>query len=70
MAKQASQKRAPATRKAPARTMQVMKAEPMKMEPSHDAISKRAFELFESRGGFEGSDMNDWFMAERELRSA
>jgi len=70
MAKQATQKRAPATRKSPARTMQVMKAEPVKAEPSHEAISRRAYELFDARGGLDGNDMSDWFMAERELRSA
>lgn len=70
MAKQAASKRAPATRKKPARTMEVMTAEPTKTAPSHEDISKRAFEIFQSRGGFDGHDMNDWFMAERELRSA
>ena len=74
MAKQAATKRAPvstpASRKKPAREMEVTKMAPVKMEPSHDAISRRAFELFESRGGHDGSDVNDWLLAELELRSA
>jgi hypothetical protein len=69
MAKREVQKRAPATRKSPARTMQVMNADSAKAEPSHDAISMRAYELFLSRGGADGGDMHDWFLAERELRT-
>jgi HSP20 family protein len=32
-----------------------------------DAIARRAFEIFESRGGSPGHDMEDWFRAESEL---
>ena len=35
--------------------------------PSPDAVAKRAFELFESRGGEHGHDVEDWRRAETEL---
>jgi hypothetical protein len=35
--------------------------------PTHDAIAARAFELYESRGGADGRDVEDWLDAEREL---
>lgn len=31
-------------------------------------IQKRAYELFLKRGGCHGSDWNDWFEAERQIR--
>jgi HSP20 family molecular chaperone IbpA len=34
-----------------------------------DSITRRAYELFESRGGSHGSDQDDWFQAESELLS-
>ena len=34
---------------------------------NHDAIERRAYELFEARGRTDGEDWNDWFQAEREL---
>jgi hypothetical protein len=30
-------------------------------------IARRAFEIFESRGGLHGHDREDWFLAETEL---
>lgn len=33
-----------------------------------DAIRRRAYGLYESRGGEPGRDWDDWFQAERELR--
>ena len=33
-------------------------------------IARRAYELFEQRGGAHGQDWEDWLSAERELRSA
>lgn len=33
-----------------------------------DQIRRRAFELFEGRGGEHGSDLSDWLQAEREIR--
>ena len=35
--------------------------------PSQDAIRKRAYELYESRGGEPGQDEQDWFRAEQEI---
>jgi hypothetical protein len=37
-------------------------------EPSHDDIARRAYALYEERGGGHGHDWEDWFKAERELR--
>lgn len=34
---------------------------------SAERISRRAYELFQRRGGSHGSDQDDWFQAEREL---
>jgi hypothetical protein len=36
---------------------------------SAEAISRRAYELYQARGGQHGADADDWFQAERELRS-
>jgi HSP20 family protein len=33
----------------------------------HDAIARRAFELFEGKGGFLGRELEDWFKAETEF---
>jgi Protein of unknown function (DUF2934) len=33
-------------------------------------IARRAYELYEQRGGEHGHDVDDWLQAERELRSA
>jgi DUF2934 family protein len=35
--------------------------------PEHDAIARRAYELYVERGGGHGSDIEDWLAAEREL---
>lgn len=32
-----------------------------------DAIRERAYELYQQRGGRDGSDMEDWIRAEREV---
>lgn len=37
---------------------------------SEDEIRRRAFELFEARGGQEGHELEDWLRAESEIRSA
>ena len=36
--------------------------------PSTEAISRRAYELFQRRGGQHGYHVEDWFEAERQLR--
>jgi hypothetical protein len=32
-----------------------------------DAVRRRAFELYEARGGADGDDVADWLTAEREV---
>lgn len=34
-----------------------------------DEVRRRAYELYEERGGIPGNDAEDWFRAEQELRS-
>ncbi len=38
-----------------------------KMHDFHDAIARRAYDLFASRGFSHGHDWEDWFLAESEL---
>jgi hypothetical protein len=40
------------------------------MRPSHDQIAQLAYRRFEARGRVDGHDLDDWLMAERELRQA
>jgi len=35
--------------------------------PSHDTISERAYELYESRGREPGQDEQDWLRAEQDI---
>ncbi len=46
----------------------VLVAKPVRL-PSHAEIARRAFELYQARGGAHGSDLNDWLCAEHELRA-
>ena len=32
-----------------------------------DLIEKRAFEIYQARGGYDGLDQEDWLQAEREI---
>jgi hypothetical protein len=41
--------------------------DPMKSAPSHEEISKRAYDLYVARGRAPGHDVEDWLQAEREL---
>lgn len=36
--------------------------------PTHEQISRRAYEIFLARGGTHGRHEEDWYQAERELR--
>lgn len=36
--------------------------------PSYEAIARRAYEIYRSRGGENGRAVEDWLRAERELR--
>lgn len=38
--------------------------------PSHEQIARRAYEIFLSRNGAEGSPEQDWLRAERELTAS
>jgi len=38
--------------------------------PSHEAIAKRAYELFLQRGSVPGYGLDDWLQAEAELTAA
>lgn len=38
------------------------------IEPTREDIARRAYKLYEKRGGEHGQDQDDWFQAERELR--
>ena len=42
--------------------------EHLAIEPTHEDIARRAYQLFEDRGGEHGDDLKDWLQAERELR--
>ena len=33
-----------------------------------EAVARRAYEIYESRGGNDGADLDDWLEAERQLR--
>ena len=35
-----------------------------------EKIAKRAYELFEARGGLPGNDLGDWLRAEREIAAS
>ncbi len=39
-------------------------------QPSHDAVARRAFELWEQEGRPPGRDREHWLQAEAELREA
>jgi len=41
---------------------------PAKTEPTRDDVARRAYELYEARGGEPGAELEDWLRAERELR--
>ena len=41
-----------------------------KTKITREQIENRAYELYLKRGGVNGSDQDDWFAAERELRAA
>jgi hypothetical protein len=35
---------------------------------SSNAVAKRAYEIYQNRGGTDGADLDDWLEAERELK--
>ncbi len=40
---------------------------PIRRQVTEADIATRAYEIFQSRGGEDGSDLEDWLQAEREL---
>jgi Protein of unknown function (DUF2934) len=38
--------------------------------PNHDEIRRRAYEIYQERGGLPGHELEDWLQAEREFESA
>jgi hypothetical protein len=40
----------------------------VRTEPAHDEIARLAYSYWESRGCQDGSSLEDWLRAERELR--
>ena len=41
-----------------------------KHAPNHDAIRRRAFEIYQKRGGLPGRELEDWLQAENEFETA
>lgn len=41
---------------------------PAPSQPTHQAVAQRAYELYQTRAHGEGSELNDWLHAERDLR--
>ena len=41
---------------------------PEKIQPTHEQIQQRAYEMYLARGGEHGSHEDDWFAAEQELK--
>jgi hypothetical protein len=37
-------------------------------DPTTEEIAQRAYEIYQSRGGTDGQDLEDWLEAERQLR--
>lgn len=37
-------------------------------QPGHEAVARRAYEIYLGRGAEGGSELEDWFRAEAELR--
>ena len=77
MARQNSQKspQSPAPKSTPERTQDAA-AQPAANAhatrsppaPTNEQIARRAFEIYQARGGTHGSSEQDWFQAERELK--
>lgn len=40
------------------------------VQPTEEAIARRAHEIYLERGGTHGSDLADWLQAERELKAS
>ncbi len=58
---------AKATKKTTERGRKTAKTETTRV-PTREEIGKRAYEIYVSRGGAPGSQMDDWLEAERQLK--
>ena len=58
-----------ATVKSPAKARQPAKLQTTAQEPTHAQIQERAYYRYLERGRVDGSDLDDWFAAEADLRS-
>jgi hypothetical protein len=56
------------TQEPPGSTTTSNQAGPAQPEPTTEQIAQRAYEIYQSRGGTEGQDIDDWLEAERQLR--
>ena len=56
----------PAAKKAPASKIALVP----KAEPTHEQISRRAYEIWAGRGYTHGNPHHDWWLAEQELKRA
>lgn len=63
MAKSTRTTKKPSTKTAP------QTQAPTDGDGDRDAIARRAYELFQARGGEHGYEIQDWLQAERELRT-
>ncbi len=61
-----SRSKRPLSRKSPASAASNVNAKELAL---YERIAQRAYELYEQRGGQEGSELEDWLQAEREIRS-
>jgi Protein of unknown function (DUF2934) len=54
----------------PRKKFEVVKTEPRRVVPINieDEIRRRAYELYQQRGGAHGNEAEDWLAAEREVR--
>ncbi|RKH08653.1 DUF2934 domain-containing protein [Corallococcus praedator] len=70
MARQNTQKtpQPPAPKSTPERTQDKPAANASASTPTNEQIARRAFEIYQARGGTHGSSEQDWFQAERELK--
>ena len=52
----------------PARSSKKAAAMAEELMNDADAIAKRAYEIYQNRGGNHGADLDDWLEAERQLK--
>jgi Protein of unknown function (DUF2934) len=58
----------PAQGKMHSQTQRQPRTENPNRSPSHEQIAKRAYQIFQARGGEHGRDDEDWKQAEQELK--